>query len=70
MSRTDHLWTDDALTGRGGWIAGIRWTCSACGVEQRKIGAVKDRDELDPARSSMAYFKRGIRVEGAPQCRT
>lgn len=57
MARTsDHQWTDDALHGNAGWIAGERWTCAACGLERRKAG------------EAIIYFRDGKRAEGLQGC--
>ena len=65
-----HAWTDDALSGRGGWLAGIRFTCGRCGVERRAVfetgfHVLKDHAT---AKHSWIYFVNRQRTDKVPEC--
>ncbi len=68
---TKHQWSDDALTDRGGWIAGERFTCGACGTERRALHqeGVHVMKGHATGRLDWIYFVRGQRVETMPECK-
>jgi hypothetical protein len=55
---SEHEWQDDGLrVGGRTWQQGVRFVCTRCGLERRKIEEGQDR-----------YYLRGARVKGDVAC--
>jgi hypothetical protein len=66
--RLAHRWVDEGLSANGrAWQAGVRFTCSRCGLEKRTDHGVPQH--VNDAQKRPIYFRNRKRVTtGEPPC--